>query len=227
MSAAISTGSPDAISCRICRFGPVRPETVELRERQLRTFASALVHRGRLADTLGTLADLVEVRTLKEVLRFFLERNNTQTSNYIFNLACTLKAVATHHVKADQMTLDGIARIVSRLKVPTRRLTRKNRDRLRPFDDPVNVQRLIALPQRLMKEANSGKLGPRRAALLAQMAVAVEILLMAPIRLRNLLALEFGVNLIDASGTLHIVFEGHETKNGRSSTHRFPQKLPH
>jgi len=64
-----------------------------------------------------------------------------------------------------------------------------------------------------MKEASCGKLGPKRDALLAQMAVAVEILLMAPIRLRNLLALEFGRNLIEAGATLHVVFEEHETKN--------------
>jgi integrase len=194
-------------------FRPVRAETVDLRERQLRSFASALVHRGREAATLGSLADLVEVETLKEGLRFFLERNNNQSSFYIQNLACTLQAVAKHHVKADKDALEEIARIVGRLKVPTKGLTRKNRDRLRPFDDPVNVQKLIELPLHLMKEANSGKHGPRRAALLAQLAVAIEILLMAPIRLRNLLALEFGVNLIDAGGTLHIVFEDYETKN--------------
>ncbi len=156
-------------------FLPVRGETVEFRERQLRTFASALVHRGRPATTLGTLADLVESETLKEGLRFFLERNNGETSNYIFNIACTLKAVARHHVKADKDALDEIARIINRLKVPTKGMTRKNRDRLRPFDDPANVQRLIELPQRLMKEANSGKLGLRRDALLAQMAVAVAV----------------------------------------------------
>ena len=194
-------------------FRPVRPETVELRERQLRTFASALVQRGRLVETLGTLADLVEVETLREGLRFFLERNNKETSHYIFNIASTLQAVAKHHVKADKEALVEISRIVSRLKVPTKGLTRKNRDRLRPFDDPANVQRLIELPQRLIKAANSGKLGPHRDALLAQMAAAVEILLMAPIRLRNLLALEFGVNLIEAGATLHIAFEEHETKN--------------
>jgi hypothetical protein len=82
--------------------------------------------------------------------------------------------------------------VIKRLEVPTKGLTRRNRDRLRPFDDPANVQLLIDLPQRLIKEVGSGKLSPHRAALRAQTAVALEVLLMAPIRLRNLMSLEFG-----------------------------------
>ena len=39
-------------------FRPVRAETVAFRERQLRTFASALVHRGREPASLRRIADL-------------------------------------------------------------------------------------------------------------------------------------------------------------------------
>jgi integrase len=103
-------------------------------------------------------------------------------------------------------------------------LTRRNRDRLRPFDDPGNVQALIDLPQCLMKEAGSGKLSPRNAALLAQTAVAVEILLMAPVRLGNLLSLEFDQNLISSGSTLHLVFEEHEVKNRRTIDISLPRE---
>ncbi|MGC2413945.1 MAG: hypothetical protein WA459_14755 [Stellaceae bacterium] len=186
-----------------------------MRERQLRTFASALVHRGREAASLGSVADLVEIDTFKEGLRFFLERNNNAPSTYIFNLACTLKRVAQHHVKVDGTTLDRMRAVIKRLEVLTKGLTRRNRDRLRPFDDPANVQLLIDLPQRLIKEVGPGKLSPHRAALLAQTAAALEVLLMAPIRLRNLMSLEFGQNLIESGSSLHLVFEEHETKNRR------------
>ena len=87
---------------------------------------------------------------MKEGLRFFLERNNHETSHYVFNIACTLQAVAKHHVKADQKALDDIARVLRRLKVPTKGLTRKNRDRLRPFDDPANVLRLTRFGGRFL-----------------------------------------------------------------------------
>jgi hypothetical protein len=162
-------------------FRPVCAETVAYRERQLRTFASALIHRGREAASLRTIADLVEIDTFKEGLRFFLERNKNTPSISLHNLACALKGVARHHVKADQTTLDRMAAVIKRLEVPTKGLTRRNRDRLRPLDDPANVQALIDLPPRLMKEASSGKLSPHRAALFAQTAAAIEILLMAPV----------------------------------------------
>ena len=127
------------------------------------------------------------------------------SSIFIFNLARTLKAITRHHVKVGQTTLDEMTTIIKRIEVLTKGLTRRNRDRLRPFDDPANLQALIELPQRLMKEAGSGKLGPRTA-LLAQTAAAIEILLMEPIRLRNLLSLEFDKNLIWSGSTLHLVF---------------------
>jgi integrase len=194
-------------------FRPVRPETLATRERQVRTFASALVRRGRDPTSLRRLADLVALDAFRDGLRFFLERNNNQSSGYIFDLAATLKAIATHYVKPETETLDKIKEAVTRLKVPSKGLTRRNRDRLRPFDDPANVEALVRLPVRLMKEANSDKLKPRPAALLAQTAVAIEVLLMTALRLKNLLALEFDKNLVASGSTLHVVFEEHETKN--------------
>jgi hypothetical protein len=190
-------------------FRPVRPETLACRERQLRTFASALVHRGHAPASLTSLADLVQFDTFKDGPRFFLERNNNKTSVLIRNLACTLKAVARHHVGVDQSTLDRMTAMAKRLEVPTRGMTRKNRDRLRPFDDSANVLALIELPHRLMKEADSGKLRPHAAALLAQVAVAVEILLMAPIRLRNLVDVEFDLNLVEV-GSMQGFRQGHQ-----------------
>src|SRR5262249_52744443 len=61
-------------------FRPVRPDTLAYRERQLRSFASALVHRGRAAATLQSVADLVDFDSFKDGLRFFLERNANQPS---------------------------------------------------------------------------------------------------------------------------------------------------
>jgi hypothetical protein len=51
-------------------FRPVRPATRYLRQRQLRTFASALVHRGRDPATIRTLADLVALDAYRDGLRF-------------------------------------------------------------------------------------------------------------------------------------------------------------
>jgi integrase len=117
--------------------------------------------------------------------------------------------------------------VIQRLAVPKLRKTAKNRDRLRPLDEPDNVVALENLPQRLMKEADSGRLPPRRAAVLAQVAVAIEILLMAPMRLGNLTALDIDRHLVRpgrARGLLHIVVEEHEVKNTVCLDHPLPEQ---
>ena len=56
------------------------------------------------------------------------------------------------------------------------------RARLRAFDDPANVRKLLALPQRIMDDALRRDDGCRRWALAAQVATAIELLLLCPIR---------------------------------------------
>ena len=53
----------------------VRPGTVAHRERQIRTFASALALQGRDPATLTSLRDLVEIDALKAGLMFLIERS--------------------------------------------------------------------------------------------------------------------------------------------------------
>ena len=196
---------------------PARPATLELRDRQLRSFASALVHRGRDPSSLKTLADLVTLEAFKAGLLFFLERNAGKPSVTIENLAIFLKSVAKYGAKSDAETLDKMGAIIrNRLAVPRRGLTARNRERLRQFDDPDNAAALVRLPERLMKEASANKLPARRAALQAQMAVAIEILLMAPIRIANLVELNLDRHLLRpgrSRDVLHIVFPEDEVKN--------------
>lgn len=206
--------------CDLAEDGPrpARPATLELRERQLRGFASALVRRGREPSSLKTLADLVTLEAFKDGLLFFLERNGGKPSTTIENLAVFLKSVAKYGVRTDAGTLGKMGAIIrNRLSVPRRGLTAKNRERLRQLDDPANASALLCLPERLMKEARSNKLPARRAALMVQTAVAIEILLMAPMRIENLAELDLDRHLVRpgrSTDLLHIVFVEDEVKNG-------------
>jgi len=206
---------------------PVRPATRRLREQQLRAFASALVRRGRDPATIRGLADLVNLDACKEGLRFFLDRQGGTSTRSVQDLACTLKTVAKHWVKTDAATLDALGAIVRRLSIRRRGMTAKNRERLRPLDDPEIRCALVNLPPRLMRMAESGKLRPMRAAVLAQIAVAIEILLMAPIRIRNLIAIELDRHLVRPArtrGALHIVIPGEEVKNGAELDYPLPDE---
>jgi hypothetical protein len=60
---------------------------------------------------------------------------------------------------------------------------------------------VVSLPNDLMLQARAAKdHAPIRAALLAQLAVAIAILTFAPVRLRNLVSIELGENLISRAG---------------------------
>jgi integrase len=205
-------------------FRPVRPSTLERREQQIRAFASALVLRRRDPATITCLRDLVEIDAYKDGLRFFLERSGGKSTTAIVDLTGCLKAIARHHLKLDNNDLDRLAAINRRLSVGCRALTEKNRGRLRQFDDPDNVAALLGLPHKLIAIA-SRKHNPRAGALLAQIAAAIEILIMAPIRLDNLRCLDIEQNLVRSSRRskeLHVVFPASDVKNRQPLDYLLP-----
>jgi integrase len=195
-------------------FRPVRPSTLAHREWQIRAFASALVRMDRDPATLTSLRDLVEIDAFKSGLRFFLDREGGAPTTAIADLASSLKAVARHHVRVEPHHLDQIGSIIRRLAPGRRGLTETNRMRLRPFDDRQNIVALLTLPNELMRQARRHR-NLQRGAVRAQMAVAIEILLMAPVRMSNLATLDIERNLVrpGQSRALHIVISAEEVKN--------------
>ena len=206
-------------------FRPVRRTTLAIREWQVRAFASALVRRGRNPATICALSDLVEIETLKEGLRYFLDRSGNKPTASIANLAAALKAIARHHVHLEPAQLDRLTAIVRRLAPDRRGLTEVNRARLRQLDDIDNVRALLRLPSTLMRIAlrNSDRL---RGARQAQVAVAIEILLVAPMRLGNLARLDVDRHLVrpGRGEALHIVIDREEVKNRVSVEYPLPKE---
>jgi integrase len=192
---------------------PARPATLEKRQYQLRVAASALVHRGQDAQTIRSVADLLSFERYQEILRFFLDRHGGQTSPQIGQLAAALKDIARHWVKVDEATLERFKRIASRLAVPRRGMTAKNRERLRPFDDAEMVTVFLGLPKRIRQEVEAKRRNPLRDAVLAQMAAAIALLQAAPIRRKNLTHLDVEENLIARGRKLYLVIGENDTKN--------------
>ena len=196
-------------------FRPVRPLTLKHREYQIRLFTSALVMRGRDSPTLTSLADLVAIDAFKDGLRYLLERRGGKSTPTVVHLATSLKAIARHYVRVDAKHIERMAAVIGRLEPPKPGLTAKNRSRLRALDDPRTALALVQLPAKLMASAEREQ-HPLRAARLAQTAVAIEILLMAPIRIGNLSTLDIERHLIRPNrvgNALHIVIESSEVKN--------------
>jgi integrase len=199
---------------------PLRPRSIEQRRFYLRQAASALVHRGRAIAEINGLVALVSIAAFRDILNFFLERSGNRPTSQIHGIATHLKAIARHYVGVAPADLEKLGQMVRKVAPPQQGLTTKNRLALKQLEDPLLLARLIRLPaETYARLPREGELTPRKA-LAFQMALAVQILLSAPIRLGNLARLEFDRHLIRI-GTVrrsryHLFVPGDEVKNGRA-----------
>ena len=192
----------------------VRPGTVAHRERQIRTFASALVKQGRDPSTICSLMDLVEIEALKLGLRYLIDRGGGRKTTAIYDFVSALRAIAQHYLHVDQAHIARMTTIMRRLDIGKRGLTQTNRSRLRQLDDPQNKAALLGLPARLIELAARNP-RPYAGALQAQAAVAIEISTMCQLRVGNLAKLDLDRHLIRPgfAGGLHLVIEPEDVKN--------------
>lgn len=169
---------------------PLRPTTIKHRRFQVREAASALVHSGMPIDTITDLSVLVDLENLKAALRWMMGRFDGKPTEAIKGLAVGLQAIARHHVNVPEEVLAEIKGIVGRLGRDADGLREKNRQRLLQLDDPANLAKLLHLPEALVIKAERMlSTRPRKAALMMQAALAIEVLLNAPMRVSNLSAL--------------------------------------
>lgn len=198
---------------------PLRPTTLKHRRFQIQEIASAMVRSGIPIEQVRDLAWLVDVDRLKAGLRYMMARFDDKPTEALHGLVVGVTAIARHHVKVEQDHLDELKRIGSRIKLDADGLRAKNRARLEQLDDDENLARLLHLPARLQTEAKRPGLRAHKRALLIQVALAIEILLHAPMRSGNLsgLSLERHIRRRRVRGTPCLVLSipGTEVKNGR------------
>lgn len=190
------------------------PETIRHRRGQVLRFASTLVHTGTPASEIDQLSVLANTNSAKRGLRWFVERNGGESSGVIGNLAQMLVTLARHLGKED--VAQDLSVLAKRLTPTYRGMTEKNRDRLRPFQDKGELQRLLDLPARLLDQAESQS-NPQKAALRVETAVMVGLLLYCPIRIGNLTGIDIERHLVRVGRgpgeRVHLVFRAGEVKN--------------
>lgn len=208
----------------------LRPATIEHRVMQLRQFASALVHRDELAiDEVTKLADLFAPDRFKSAMRFFLERNDGESSACIFNFANAMRHVAGHHCHLNEAALDELAHMAKRLDPGGgRRMADHNRERLRPFDDPENVHKLLTFPETQLAKARR-QANPYRAAKRVERALAVALMTTCLLRSGTLRALEweaeFSWSRPGREGICHLIVPAHKTKSDRPLEFELPGRV--
>ena len=206
---------------------PLRPASVLAHRHHLFKAATALVMSGRAIETITGLKVLVDIDAFKTILRFLRERRGGEPSDAICGVGMTLKAVARHFFKTtDVKQLQQMARICANYKAQTTGGKSKNRERLERFEDERLMAALLHLPSRLLEEAGRPRTTKRDAVRLAQVAIAIEIELHAPLRLSNLVALNLGTNIqaVIVNGETRWImrFEHSETKNRSNLNYELP-----
>jgi integrase len=201
---------------------PIRPVTATHRRRQIRQLASALAARGRDPASIRTLGDLVQPQAAKEILRFFLGRQGGESNGRIQSLAYLLLAIARHWVKnlgiEDLKELQELAR---RCSPEQQGMTERNRVTLRACDEAA-VQRLLELPRKYAAGIKRTSKLSYRGAVKLQTALLIDLLTVAPLRMKNLLGLCLDRHVVRLSDEVLLSIPVEETKNSVEITLPLP-----
>src|SRR5262245_16434085 len=195
---------------------PLAPATRRLRRDHVHSAVTAAVAVGIAGDQLVGLAVLTEPDTFKEILRYRWEREGRKLTAYTDGVAGSLIAIGKEWVKVSGETLMALKATRSRLGAMPSGLTEKNKTVLRQFDDERQLARLLGLPDRLWRHAARQLKTSRRDFIALQDALAIDILLVAPLRMKNLAALRFDEQIQWPHGQGRpavILFKREETKN--------------
>jgi len=205
---------------------PLKPSTVRLRREQLRIAASTLAAVLGRPSAITSLAELVAPDHAKRVLTAMLaERPDHKPSAFMRGVGMAFLAVARHWVKAPPADIDALRFLQRRMGSNPSGLTEKNRALVRQFEDRQLRAALLVLPATLRKQVQTRRMSPDRRLQMMQVAVAIELLLVAPMRLQNLVVLQLDHQLQwpnGRGGALFIVLRDDETKNDEPLEYEVP-----
>lgn len=206
----------------------VRTSTAEQYDRMIRRLATAEIEAGVDPNDLNSLADLVLPANLDRGLQFFEDRQDENEGRQAFDMAVVAKKIARDWAKLDAEAVEQIAGWCRGLRPSRGGMTPRNRERLRQFVNPETFFRLATLPRQLKRRAAAMPLG-FKAAMLMQNAVAITILLVAPIRLNNLRHLDRNTHIRQslslANNAWHIELPAREVKNDRDLHLPLPREV--
>jgi integrase len=163
---------------------------------------------------------------VKQGLRYLLKHYGRQKT--VYQIAQLLRVIARDYLQSGEECVAELGKICKRIPREKPGMTDRNRERLRQLDDPKSVRMLLDLPAKLVRKAKRLDQSSRDAAVLVQLAVAIEILLVAPLRRRNLAGLSLDKHLqwsrAGRDGTLHLVIEAAEVKNEQALEFELPRE---
>ena len=190
------------------RSRPCKPSTLTTRKRELVAAVRMAVKVGVPIESLTSLSALIHPDVAEKILDGYWRKDGEVPKTYTINLSCRFVALAHAIGGLDE---DALRRLEdARFALEEYRedgMTEKNLALIRLVLTDGVWSRVVNLPEQLMQQARlQRRHAPVRAAVLAQIAVAVAILTVAPVRLGNLASIRLGENLIKPGRTaLHLL----------------------
>jgi integrase len=199
------------------RIRPCKQSTITMRRREFVAAVRMAVKVGVPLASLTSLCALIQPDVAEKVLDGYWRKDGEAPKTYTINLSNRFVALA-HSVGG--VDADALRRREDlRFTLEQHRddgMTAKNMALIRCVLTHEVWSRVTNLPDQLMRKARLEQHAPFRAAVLAQIAVAVAILSIAPIRLDNLASIRLEQNLIKPGGpksNYFLIFDKFDVKN--------------
>ena len=208
----------------------LKETTLKARQFSLLQIASVRVLGGVPVETLNSICDLPSRAHMELICLFYGPNNNRQKPVQVLTLLDVLRGLP-HHQKKDDELAKIITKRVKKLQGKAGRrhgMTKKNKDRLCPFQSPTMVRNFVLLPLALSARAIKKTPDKLKAAHLMRNAIALEIELMCPIRSANLASLSAEQNLIPykrgKQTQYRLYIPAEEVKNGQEISMDLPEQ---
>jgi integrase len=199
------------------RIRPLKASTIRTRRAELQAAARMAVRVGVAIEELNSLAALLAPDVAEKVLEAYWAKNGDAPKLFTIDLAARFLSIAKETKCLSEADCEHLDEIRGTFEHHRKKgLTEKNIAFLRHLLTPGVWGRVVKLPFALMELARRQKHSPVRAAVMAQMAVAIGILSVAPVRLANLTAIRLGTNLLKPGGNeknYWLTFPDHDVKN--------------
>ncbi|MEQ8694525.1 MAG: hypothetical protein RIC85_04260 [Gammaproteobacteria bacterium] len=197
---------------------PLKPASIKTRRYQVRQIASAMVKVGRPLAEFTSLITLIDFDWTSQALAYISERTKNGPTYQKSSLLYVLQVIAKHWVHADKGIIKRLAIARKKQSPKPDSMPSQNRERLAKLKDQAALTKLITLPIDLLFEAKRGKHNSQKTLHMLEAALLIEILLMYPLRLKNLAGLKLGrhVKIIGEGRNrrVQIMVPEDEVKNG-------------
>jgi integrase len=217
-------------SIRGKRIPPCKPSTIRRCRAELVAAARMAAREGVSTASLTSLAALVHPDVAERVIDAYWRADGPEPRTYTIDLGWKLLSIARQISRLDDTALERLDELRACLEeYRGDGLTEKNKAVIRQVLSGEVWSEVVNLPAALMAEARLlREQAPTKAAVIAQLAVAIAILVFAPVRIGNLVRIRLDQNLIKPgglNGPYMLVFPKYDVKNRVDLEFLFDDKL--